>query len=97
MTRAQVASVATGSLPATMRFILRGVPSVGPLPSIATKPSMTVKCGFYGGVYVDYNFTDAHSVVLEFEFVRKQPKHVLHAQSNFSRHMSLHFSGADNS
>ena len=45
MTLAAVASVATTSFPAIIRSILTGVPSVGPRPSIATKPSITVSAG----------------------------------------------------
>ena len=39
---AAVASVATTSFPTIIRSILTGDPSVGPRPSIPTKPSMTV-------------------------------------------------------
>jgi len=43
--RQAVASVATVSVPAIMRFILTGVPFIGPEPSMPTKPSITVNAG----------------------------------------------------
>ena len=79
MTRAPVASVATGSLPAIIRSIFTGEPSVGPLPSMATKPSITVKWGFMTVFMSTMTLLMPLAWYFTLNLSGKKPKHVFHA------------------
>ena len=95
MTLAAVASVATTSLPAIIKSILTGVPSVGPLPSMPTNPSITVRAGFITLLMSTTTLLMPLRVIFELELVRQKPEHVFHAQRDFGCHVSFEFRGAD--